>query len=206
MCAVLSTTGLGDSTIRGSEQFCLIQCPLIVDDDDGGLWEIPFSVDGDEVEFGESTQVKTEYVDVEASVIFTDKVSSRKGMKMPEIREELGLAADSSDQDVDKALSEQIAALTAEQDSRKKDDDSESDKESEASEDKSKKDESSSLDIPDGMTMIDKEVLAELKDGATAGRKAHAVQIKASRDQILDTAIKVGGSFLRLGASTMKMR
>lgn len=40
---------------------------LIVDDDEGGLYRVPYTISGDTITFGDETQVKIEYVDVAAS-------------------------------------------------------------------------------------------------------------------------------------------
>lgn len=46
----------------------IVPAELIVEDGDGKLWRVGYSVNGDEVEFAEASRVEIEYVDVEARV------------------------------------------------------------------------------------------------------------------------------------------
>jgi hypothetical protein len=46
---------------------------LIVDDDEGGLWSVPYSVAGDSAEFGEPVQVVTQYVEKESGKVAASK-------------------------------------------------------------------------------------------------------------------------------------
>jgi hypothetical protein len=108
---------------------------LIVDDDDGHLYRVPFEVDDTEVTFGEAKEVKIEYVDVPeqdraAATAFVRGVSAvrddtvvyatreeafrptpktQKGgssLDPKELRASLGLAEDASDDDVKSRISE----------------------------------------------------------------------------------------------------
>lgn len=84
---------------------------LIVDDDEGGLWRIPWSTAGDAFEFGEPEQVRVEYVAATAQpprggilASYTSRAEARPDegsvMDPEKIRERLGLPADASDDDV----------------------------------------------------------------------------------------------------------
>jgi hypothetical protein len=46
---------------------------LIVDDDEGGLWSVPYSVAGDSAEFGEPIQVITQYVEKDSGKVAASK-------------------------------------------------------------------------------------------------------------------------------------
>ena len=98
---------------------------VIVDVDDGGLWRLPFSIDGTDVTFGQATQVRIEYVAAGAgattsasragteSIVYASRDESRKGvagMEVAELRKALNLGDDVSDEDV---MSQAVAKLAA---------------------------------------------------------------------------------------------
>lgn len=119
---------------------------LIVDDDEGQLYRVPFTISGDDVTFGDPQEVKIVYEDVpqkaaarlavsgmnlargeRVAASFDSRADARplvaarqegdEGMD-PEVRKALGLEPDASDEDVLKAVN----ALKAEQPDDKPDD------------------------------------------------------------------------------------
>lgn len=97
---------------------------LIVDDDSGSLWSVAVTItDADTMTFGEPIEVRVEYVpvppdepsDVAAQrVVFASRSASRGAPRMDpaEIRRQLGLSEDASDEDVAAAF---VEARTARQ-------------------------------------------------------------------------------------------
>lgn len=88
---------------------------LIVDVDDGGLWRLPFSIDGTEVSFGQAEQVRVEYVAAGSgsttsassaraeAIVFASRAESREGvagMDPAALRKSLGLSEDATDDEV----------------------------------------------------------------------------------------------------------
>lgn len=94
---------------------------LIVDDDEGHLYRVPFTVSGTEVTFGEPSEVRIEYVAASESerpqrtavTVYASREDSRPGgASMPDLtalRTRLGLADDVSDDDV-LARADEVAA------------------------------------------------------------------------------------------------
>ncbi len=86
----------------------------IVDDDDGHLWRVPFTIAGTTVTFGTPEQVRVEYVAAGAtptsagrhgggSIVFASRTESRQGvagMDPVELRTSMGLAEDATDEAV----------------------------------------------------------------------------------------------------------
>jgi hypothetical protein len=102
---------------------------LIVDDDEGGLYRVPFTVNGTAITFGDAVQVKIEYVDVpakaaasiavagmsaargeeETQVIYASRAEARpdaeeETLTPQELRKSLGLAEDATDAEVEAKL------------------------------------------------------------------------------------------------------
>lgn len=110
---------------------------LIVDDDDGQMYRVPFTVSGDSITFSDPTPVQIQYVDqakdkTKASVplpllpgagqvtkVYASRAESRPGtpvqggqMDPAEIRSLLGLAPDASDDEVRQAMQNRQPAAT----------------------------------------------------------------------------------------------
>jgi hypothetical protein len=100
---------------------------LIVDDDDGNLYRVPFTINGEEVEFGDATEVKIQYVTARgdsrqretalspetADLVYASRSESRPEsndkedqMDSKEIRNLLGLSEDATDEEVRQKLEE----------------------------------------------------------------------------------------------------
>ena len=143
---------------------------LIIDDDDGGLWRVPYSISDDEVEFGERELVKVEYVTAAAgkAYVFASKFEPTK--------KEGNMADEDS---VATAEVEDEAAATGADESTDE-------------EEKPTPIAAGVADVPEGMVLVDEATLGELKAGAKDGREARAEQVKTERDVILDNAIKAG--------------
>lgn len=168
---------------------------LIVDDDEGGLYRVPFSIKGTDITFSDPVEVRIEYVDTPADVkadraqhtlaLFASRAESRPDtpeevdtMDPTVIRERLGLAEDASDDDVLAAID--AARAPAEPDHEPEPEPSEEPGSEPGSE------------IPDGMTLIDNETLSQLRQGAEMGVAARRQQVEAERSQLLAAAIDDG--------------
>lgn len=171
---------------------------LIVDMDGEGLVRVPFSADDSgNIEFGEPTEVRIEYVDVDATakegkvaaskrVMFSSREESRPTndnkedtMDPKAIREALGLAEDATDEQVLEAAA--AARGTGEP---------------EATEDPAPTEDTpaptASGDIPDGTELVDSEQLAELRRKASLGEQAFQRQQTEDRDTYLDGKMRQG--------------
>lgn len=84
---------------------------LIVDDDEGHLWRVPYSTNGTTVTFGDPVEVRVEYVDVAAATarqrdgvhVFASRDESREGvtaMDLTALRQRLGAPDTMSDEEV----------------------------------------------------------------------------------------------------------
>lgn len=182
---------------------------LIVDDDSGDLYRVPFEVSGeDSIDFGDAVEVKVEYVDIAASsgdtppvtaAVFASRAESRpesvndkeEGMDPIEIRTLLGLAEDASDEDVREAIkvknehapgSEEPTASPATGDSPAVEEPGE----------ETPVETPENPVVPEGMTLVDTEALAAMQAGSKAGIEARQVQVEAHRKGILASAVKEG--------------
>lgn len=184
---------------------------VIADDDEGGLWSIPFTTDGeDAVTFGEPQRVRETFVPIAASATarlsaFTSRADQQVAaaalerpdkptkatasarpstledrMDPAEIRRNLGLAEDASDDEVTAAF----AAARGEE--------PEGDGEQEPPADPPAVDESAPAAAGDGTVVLDQEAYAQLRTDAQAGAEARRLQIGADRDREVEAAIASG--------------
>lgn len=97
---------------------------LIVEADDGDLFQVPVTVSGNDITFGTPVEVRVEYTPVDdgaptsasrrrdAPIVFANRNESRKGVAgvdAVELRKSLGLAEDASDEDVTARIAELAA-------------------------------------------------------------------------------------------------
>lgn len=159
---------------------------IAVDDDTGSLFRVPFSVNGNEIVWGESQAVRREYVAASATLrnpvyTFASRDESRtidteevEGGAMPnlndEFRKRLGVADDADDATIlaalDEALNERAEAETAEPVAASR--------------------------LPEGIVTIEASVLDELRRNAQLGADARADQERERRESLVSAAISDG--------------
>lgn len=172
---------------------------LIVDDDEGGLYRVPF--DAAKMNFSDPVPVRIEYVDADGvkasrtSATFASRDVSRPAPTNPteevdemdpvEVRQRLGLAEDASDEDVlaqiDALRSEDTGAPAAAGDS---DDAPQSDDDAPQSDDVP--------EVPEGLTVIDTATLESLREAADLGVAARRQQVEEARERLLASAVSEG--------------
>lgn len=184
---------------------------LIVDDDDGSLYAVPWSTSGDSVEFGEPAEVFTQYVEKDSGKVaaqraareallrnadrtYNNAAESRPDNRPKEVekmaidiavlRSRTGLSAE---QLPDDATEEQInAALLAQPETPPAGGD--------AGDDEDDDDDAGSEGEgvqAQGVT-VDPEAFAQMQRDAQAGREARAEQLNSARASYIDDAIKRG--------------
>lgn len=205
---------------------------LIVDDDEGSLYRVPFGISGDKVTFEDPTEVKIEFKDVPKSKQKAAAMASIQGREVavyasraesrPESKEKgeqvslakklaakLGLTESATEEEVLARVGELQAgdgepgegegqppatppadpatpapATPATPEPGSDDDDEE--------EEDGDKPANASVQVPEGMTLVDNATLETLRAGAQAGSEARAEQLTSKRDRILDDAVKAG--------------
>lgn len=170
----------------------LLDPMAVIIDNDGELLKMDFTIEDNEVEFGDDIPVREEFVEAKSVRIYASKEASKKGLEVTvNIRAQLGLPEDASDKDVEN----EIKKLQARSGNKDEGDDTgtvSASKEDEREDEKETETVAASVTVPDGMSLVDTETLNTLKAGAEDGRAARAAQVKAERDNILDTAIRAG--------------
>lgn len=165
---------------------------LIVDDDEGTLYRVPWSVGKDGPEFGDPVPVRIEYIDtpepVRASVggaimaAYETRAESRpderSNMDPKDIRERLGLAEDATDDEVLARLDELAAA-------------GEPVPEAEAEAEALAPEPVAASAQADTVT-VDRETFESLRAGAEAGREARAEQERQHRESLVTAAVEDG--------------
>lgn len=188
----------------GSTGFCIVE-----DEDTAQLYRVPWTVSGDEITYGEITEVIEQYVaaskdTAEKSIAFAREIHESRGqpvtltatakgstaqnpdatgelMDSAQLRESLGLT-----EDADEAAVE--AALT----SLKEKADTADTLASEKEELEEKVAASKNQNLPEGTVAIDSEQLEELKAQAADGAAARKKQREDERDAFIGEAIKAG--------------
>jgi hypothetical protein len=207
---------------------------LIVDDDEGGLWQVPVSVDGsDNITFGDPIEVKVEYVaagshrqpgqllaasygnpedtgrehkpegaDPENSGSAT--VAPNSNTPEPEapatmnLRQLLGLPETATDAEVEaarlKALQDSAPTPPATPPAPEGDTAPPAPPEPEPTPEPEgdTAPPANTLQIPEGMQLIDAATLAQLQQGVAAASGLVAAQAKRDKDTVLDGAIRAG--------------
>ena len=205
---------------------------IIVEDyDSGALYRVPFDVDEQAVTFGDPVEVYEQFVDApqtedaeqdkeaaKASVLATWRTPPRDRMKATtevnmtpeELREQLGLSADATDDEVKAKIAELKAASEEPDEEQDDDDDTNDDTGDDDDEKDGQKDEKqketvpASRKLPNGAVLVDAEALAKLQAGADAGLALKAEGDKKRRQGKVDAAIQDGRVVPHARASLLK--
>lgn len=195
---------------------------LIVDDDDGHLYRVGYTVKNDEVEFADPVMVKVQYEDVSdkkaaastaswssdaTAVTYPTRDASRGATVSPRASEPtpedpmnaeqkalIGLPADATDDQVTAKLTELAASATP---PAKADEDADAAAAAEAAA-KAAKDAADAAgtpatpEVPEGMVLVDAATLDELKRVTTEVSAKFASDETARRTAIVDAALKAG--------------
>lgn len=179
---------------------------LIVDDDDGHLYRVPFYLSGESVTFDDPEEVRIQYQPVAASGPRIAAAFSTRSESRPENNEEedqvklteeqlkkLGLPADATPEQID-AKVEELTAETPESPAEEPAQPGEepSSPETPAEEPQPSEQPAEEPVTASGTTTIDDETLRQLQAGAEAGRKAEERQRVADRDSFIQAAVKDG--------------
>lgn len=176
---------------------------IIVDDDDGRLFRQSFTIDGDEITFGEPEEVRIEYVSAgrvaagarrsqEAIAIYATRDESNPAtvpVNEPEdivLTEEniraLGLdPASATEDEINAALAARLAEAT---------EDPATDPATEPQ--TTEQATTPEVTVPEGMVLVDAATFEEVRAGAMAGRDVAARLAAEERDRTLGAAVKAG--------------
>lgn len=178
---------------------------LIVDDDEGHLFRLPFASDGEgNVTFGDPTEVRQTFIDVSTNepvaarrgtpaAVYATRAAAGRTETRPagaeqekhmsdKIRERLGLAEDATEEEVLTRLDELDGEET-----------NESEAEGETPEVEAEVEEvEEPVAASDTTVSVDKGVLEDLQRQAQEGAAARAEQLNERREAILGAAVKAG--------------
>jgi hypothetical protein len=186
---------------------------LIVDDDEGGLYRVPFTLSGDEAAFADPIPVKIEYVDApvaasalaavhERSAVFASSNESRPVARQKEVnmttatvdgtllRRSLGLSEDATEDEVNAALA--AAAETQEGGEESGEEGGEEGGNGNGNGEEEGGEESGGETQASGAVLVDAAALAQLQANATLGVQAYARQQASDRDVFLMAAVNAG--------------
>lgn len=164
---------------------------IVRDDDSGKLHRIPFAVKGSDVEFGDWTEVRIEYVNAVSGTktdatrkVFATKAESRPDNDNKEqdmgrrskLAKFLGLSSDASEEDIDKALDEQIDGRDDEPADEVEEDEEETDEE----------------ETDEEEVTLSREEFEELKSNALRGASAFEAMRTTERDNAIKAAVADG--------------
>jgi hypothetical protein len=190
---------------------------LIVDDDEGGLYRIPFDMGEDDVTFSDPIPVKIQYVDQPATAasfagaviasVYSDSKSSRPdtrskpivspskvttaNINLDALRKRLGLPEDATEVEINSALENEETGVTpAEGDSVPAEGSTEAPAATSEGEG----------DAPAGTTaasrgdtvVVDRDTFTQMQSDATLGRQAYERQQNTDRDSYLTAAVQKG--------------
>lgn len=186
---------------------------LIVDDDEGGLFRVPFEVSGSDITFEDPKPVEIEYVDVDSSsVAATAAIYASRSESRPETRDKedqvelnaeqlqkLGLSEDASQEEIDAKLDELTAETPPAEDPPAETPPAETPPaEDPPAEDPPKEDPTADPNAEEavaasgGPVPVDPDALAELQRQAAMGVQARQQQLNGERDRILAKAVEDG--------------
>lgn len=181
---------------------------LIVDDDEGSLYRVEYSIDGDNVTFKDPVEVVVQYQDKTAAaqaskpaVVWASKEESREGAGMdPKLKKLLvakyGLDEDATDEQVMEALEAEQSETPPEGEGGETDPSEEGGTEDAPTPDPEETPEGTGegedVKVPEGMVLVDSGTLEEIRTAASQGKKAHDRQEASEREAILASAIKDG--------------
>lgn len=184
---------------------------LIIDDGDGELYRLPFTADGEEVEFGEAEKVRVEYVTAAGKpsaqplvanagqVVYASRSESRPETTAKEdqvdgarLRTMLGLPEEASDDDVEAALKRAAETTPPDPEEETTDEGAEEEGEDEESETTEPEAEKKPVAASAGTVTMDSDALRELQANAAKGAQAHAERELEKRDTTIAAALKDG--------------
>lgn len=179
---------------------------LIVDDDEGSLYRVPYTVGSDEVTFGDPTPVAIQYVDVEQKktaaskelAVYASKEESRpeggNGMT-PEQLKKLGLPEDATQEQIDAKLDELLQANADPEPGTTPEEKSGQDApetEGEPKGDDEKEPEGTAPTAQPEAVQVDPATLEEMKVAAARGNEVWKEAQEAKRNKIVDEAVEAG--------------
>jgi hypothetical protein len=189
---------------------------LIVDDDEGGLYRIPFNMGDDEVTFSDPIPVKIQYVDQPATAasfagaviasVYSDSKSSRPdtrskpsvtpskvtaNINLDKLRKRLGLPDNATEAEINSALeSEETSTTPAEDDSVPAESGTEAP--SGTSEGEGTPETTATAASRGDTVVVDRDTFTQMQSDATLGRQAYERQQNTDRDSYLTAAVQKG--------------
>jgi hypothetical protein len=173
---------------------------LIVDDDDGGLYRIPFELEGEDVKFNDPIPVKINYVDAPEEQVAAGRMLAAVYTQRPQRKEDpvtdvdltllrkvLGLKEDATEEQVKAALKLRGETPPAEPPAEPA-----PEGEPEPEEEPEEQPEEAPASVAASTVTIDKATLADLQRRAGLGEKAFESQRIAARDDFLASALAAG--------------
>lgn len=191
---------------------------LIVDDDEGGLYRVPFTVNGETIVFDDPISVKIEYVDAPVAAshgtapvlasTFASSQASRPANRQQEdevdtptatvdlaqLRRHLGLPEDATEDQINEALEAQ-----ADDEQEENDDETSTQEGGESGDQPSESGGEGGGSAPEpgtqaasGTVAVDSATLSQLQRDAALGRQAFEERRLEARDTFLSAAVKQG--------------
>lgn len=190
---------------------------LIVDDDDGNIYRVSYTIGSDSVSFGDPVEVEIEYKDKvgtaasrgSAAVTWASKKDSRDGFVAESESEEdrmtkeqlakLGLPEDATQEQIDAALQRASTLLaehpeeevSTEGETPETETETETEKEVTVTETEKEKEKETPV-VPEGMVLMDTEEAQSLKTAASQGQKAFIRMEGQDRKDYLEKAVASG--------------
>lgn len=186
---------------------------IIADDDDGCLYRVPYTINGETIEWGEAQEVKIVYEDVAVAagaadtngtpVIFASAAESRPNERqrekdMPDTKarrpsKKKDAAATKVDVNIDTDDGDEDENDETILDDGDDDTGAEAPGKGKGPDDQSQPEGTAGkLVIPEGMSLVPTAVLEDMKTGIAAGREARQVQLDKHRDGKIGAAIQAG--------------
>jgi hypothetical protein len=186
---------------------------LVADDDEGGLYRVPFATSGDSVSFQDPIPVKIEYVDTPAeepvaakmgshstvvAATYANSRSSRPASRqegevattasvdLGALRRYFGLAEDATEDQINAAIAAQ------EEEGEEGTDEEGTEEEEEETTEETEEEETAPSAIAASTVRVDKATLSQLQADAALGRQAYEKQRIEGRDAFLLAAINTG--------------
>jgi hypothetical protein len=159
---------------------------VIADDDEGGLWSVPYTLKGDTVSWGDPVEVRVQYVEKDSGKV---AASSSTSQSCPAASAPGGSAAAES------RPTDRVRAATTDEGGTHA---SRTDCCPRASRPARGRDRGADArgppepDAAAGTVTVDQATFAQMQDDARAGREARNEQIKARREKTVDDAIHAG--------------
>lgn len=176
------------------------------DDETGELYKVPFTVGDRTVTFGDPRQVLEEFVDAPVSTqeavashivaswrsAKASRIDNRQredGMDPQALREQLGLSADATDEQVSARISELRASAEAPAGTHQ---DEGEEEQAPTTPEVEEQPATVTVASQEGAVMIDRAALEQLQRDGAMGRAAREQQVTAEREAFVDRAIRAG--------------